>query len=230
MKKELILKQYYKNVPELKILMKKYKPKITVRKKNIQFLWDAKDKKTMYSFCMFRKVGSGFSFRRFPYANVIGIDSNVFKDKKLIGHALFGDYEKRINWVRIAKIMRKEKIIVIYIFKSSKNKYHMISPQVFDIVTALRIGGEIGFEMNYLQLSAVRGEMVLRFSRKGKKGEPKLFKIITNNVRKKVRISRLHYDFLRKFYNVPELKGKFKFAGNRINYERYVTTNVLEEK
>ena len=113
----------------------------------------------------------GFSFMVYDYRNVIGISSKVYKD----WHVVFADYEKKkLNFKKFKEVMEKNNMCILCVIESSKGKYHLISPQCYDWLRALEISKELGAEKNYLSLSAVRGEFILRISKKGNKPEPKL--------------------------------------------------------
>ncbi|MEM5802825.1 MAG: hypothetical protein QXO57_02605 [Candidatus Aenigmatarchaeota archaeon] len=190
----------------------------------------------LLSSSVFFEHGFGINFRIFRYANVISIGSKVNGNN----HVLFGDYEKKLTKNRLKKIrevMLKRNVFMLCFFESSKNKYHFISPQVFDFLDAIHIAKELGAERNYLSLSATREEFILRISRKGKKGQPIVYKVITNPnafLTTEVKVAKKHYVFLQKFYKLKDLDYFFeknllenvKMINGVFEVEKYRTTNL----
>lgn len=191
----------------------------------MQLMYDAKIFRKLFVVNLQNSHGLGFSFYIFNYRNIIGLSSLVDKNK----HVIFGDFEKRLTkkrMDRIKSVMIANNIALLCFFKSSKEKYHFISPQVYDWLDAIRISTELGAEKNYLSISSVRQEFILRISRKGNKGEPKPYKIITNPYAKDVVFSNPHCHFLKVFYNLNDNFLKQKMLGKDMTCERYRTTNL----
>ena len=169
------------------------------------------------------KNAFGFKFFIYKYRNVIGISSKVYKD----WHVVFGDYDKsRINSKLVEKVMHENNMCVLLFLESSKGKYHFISPQCYDWFRALSISRELGAEQNYLSLSALRGEFILRISRKGSKPVPRVVKIFQNEYAHNVLLNKPHLNFLRIYHKVEIPIAHAQLIGKRLKVERYRTTNV----
>ena len=165
----------------------------------------------------------GFNLLVFPYRNVLGISSGKRKS------CVFSDFEKKLTEYRIRKIkgiMIKENMALLSIFQSSKDKYHFISPQIYDWLTALRISQELGSEKNYLSISSVRQEFILRITKKGSKDEPNLVKTIENMDASDVLFSSSMMKFLKFYYGVTLKFINPKYYKDNLIVEKYRTTNL----
>jgi hypothetical protein len=173
---------------------------------------------------IFSGHGFGINFAVYPYRNVIGISSKAGKR-----HVIFGDYERRLNARKIRDAMDRNDIGLLFFFKSSEGRYHFISPQMFEWLDALRISKELGAEKNYLSISSVRGEFILRVSKKGIKGEPVLDRVFTNGHgrNKRFLLSGAHSNFLEKFYGIDRCYfNNSAMMPTRLTCEKYRTTNL----
>jgi hypothetical protein len=192
----------------------------------MQLIFDAKRLHLLFVFRVYTKNGFGIQFRIFNYRNVIGISSKVKGDN----HIILGDFEKKLTTSNINKLidaMVRNNVAVLFILKSSKGgKYHFESPQIFSWLDALRISKELGAEKNYLSISSVRGEFIVRISKKGKKNEPLIYRIIRNPNAFNPIYSEKHVKQLELFhkYNHEIINGK-KTEGGFI-CEKYRTTNI----
>ena len=173
----------------------------------------------------------GFSvgFAIYPYRNVLALSSG--KNRSCI----FCDYERPLTDYRlrkIRKVMNKENIFFTCIFQSSKGKYHFIIPQLYDWLEALRISKDLGSEKNYLSISSVRQEFILRITKKGSKDEPRLIKTLINRKARKILFSSSMLKFLRFYYNVNFYYNEDMKVINplihkdKLIVEKYRTTNL----
>lgn len=167
------------------------------------------------------------SIRFFDYKNVIGISSKLSMKKD--EHVLFGDYEKKLTEKRlnmIKEVMKKRDIPLMFIFKSSKDRYHLISPKVFSWLDAINTARELDIEKNYLSISSVRQEFILRISKKGSKDEPELIKVLQVPSKKAV-FSFPHCKFLSLYAeNYEPLLNSLDKIGGKLYVESYRTTAV----
>jgi hypothetical protein len=171
---------------------------------------------------IYNEHGYGLNFALYPFRNVIGISSKAGK-----GHVIFGDYEKRLNSKRIVDAMRKNGVSFLCFMQSSPGKYHFFGTQIFSWLDALRISQDIGAEKNYLSVSSVRREFILRVSKKGHKGEPVPMKIFYLKKRNsKDKLSFAHVKFLKTFYGIKPEYFEGEQVATKLACEKYRTTNL----
>ena len=178
--------------------------------------------KNMFVFRITKSHGLVFSFSVYPFRNVIGISSKVDEDR----HALFGDYEKELDYQHIQEAMVRNNVAYLCFFLSSPGKYHFMSPQVFSWLDSLNASKDLGAEKNYLSISAVRQEFILRISKKGKKDEPYPVVIFKNDLARNISYSSAHLDFMRVFYGLDHTFTNIEIVKSDLKVEKYKTTNI----
>jgi hypothetical protein len=195
----------------------------------MQLIYDNKMLNKLFVFKAYSEKGIGLQFRIFNYRNVLGFSSHVKGDK----HVVLGDFEKKItkSWEKkIKEVMIDNNMALLCFFKSSPGKYHFYTPQVFDWLDAVKISKSLGAEKNFLSISAVREQFILRISKKGKKDEPVLMRIFHNEFADKSKIvySKGHSHLLEMFYKLDKkYVDSFEKIGKGVEYEKYRTTNVV---
>ncbi len=118
-------------------------------------------------------------------------------------HTLFLDLDHTRNMVkRIKKMQTENRLDNIYVFKSSPGRYHAIC------LDKLKFGRCMDLMQEYFKketaqyriVGATKGRWVLRFTKKGKKPKPKLYKVLKGESLNEKSLA--HALFLQKMYGV----------------------------
>ena len=171
------------------------------------------------------------TFSIYRYVLVFGMASYVkYQGKEY--HMAFGDYENeplKALKQKIRHIIDDEKLGMVLIFKSSKNKYHFICPKMLDgFAQSLYISKILGSHKEYLNYSALKGKATLRLTRKHHKEEPKLIGVVFGTEHDKnsmvseefVKLMSVNYGLNESNFDI------FKIVPAKLEFSSYQTYNL----
>lgn len=169
-------------------------------------------------------------FSIYRYALVFGLTNRVKVDGKSCFMS-FGDYEDKPLkdlYRAIRKKVDDEKLGIVFIFQSSKGKYHFLAPKLLDsFAESIHVSSVLGSHKEYLNFSALKGLFALRLTKKHHKDEPKMIGVIFGTKTEGIRISSDFVNLMKLNYGFhPSNFDLFNIVPSELEFTKYNTYNL----